>query len=453
MGGWGGRVVGRRWVRRVRVNFLYCVRAWGEIRRRMRRRRVLGVPVAAFSLPVAVLAFLALVDSVFFNFLFGWERINLIHIATLVLSVPPLYFFYLRLVYQSRQIDIQIDKEIDDRFNAAVGLLGSGETSARTGAVYSLYHLALQSEKYRREVALILCSHVRSKTREPGYREENGGHPSNEIQTVVNLLFRGVNGLVGLYVENYEDLLPANLSRAYLRGADFMLAECRGADFGWGDLRGAGFWSADCRGADFGEADLRGADFREADCRGVDFRDASCQGVNFWWAECQGVNFVDAGCQGANFEKAICQGADFQWAECQGAYFGGAKFQGAVFDRTKFHGVFSVRSVVNFSIRDRINQPTEIENMQFMGALTEDEIKSIKSAEEYLLQPWGSGARGVAFMQEGESDSYDPADAGIRMGESDDCHIVTGRLEDGDVVRGIIKELEEIRVWRGGASG
>jgi hypothetical protein len=42
----------------------------------------------------------------------------------------------------------QIRKQrADERFNSAINLLGSSETSARTGAVYALHELALEEEK------------------------------------------------------------------------------------------------------------------------------------------------------------------------------------------------------------------------------------------------------------------------------------------------------------------
>jgi hypothetical protein len=36
------------------------------------------------------------------------------------------------------QLKIQINQRVDDRFNSAISLLGSSETSARTGAIYAL---------------------------------------------------------------------------------------------------------------------------------------------------------------------------------------------------------------------------------------------------------------------------------------------------------------------------
>ena len=61
--------------------------------------------------------------------------------------------FYQRLKKQEEQIDLQRKQRTDDRFTTAVELLGSSETSARTGAIYSLYHLAIEDKKYRIEVS------------------------------------------------------------------------------------------------------------------------------------------------------------------------------------------------------------------------------------------------------------------------------------------------------------
>jgi hypothetical protein len=45
-----------------------------------------------------------------------------------------------------------INQRVDERFNSAINLLGSSETSARTGAVYALHELALEEEKYRQQI-------------------------------------------------------------------------------------------------------------------------------------------------------------------------------------------------------------------------------------------------------------------------------------------------------------
>ncbi|CAC9997535.1 hypothetical protein, partial [uncultured Gammaproteobacteria bacterium] len=195
-----------------------------------------------------------------------------------LIAIIGLYFFYQRLEKQQKQIDIQIDQRVDDRFNSAISLLGSSETSARTGAIYALHELAIEEEKYRSQIAQILCSHIRSKTNELEYQKNHGirpkidallepeknqiDRPSNEIQTTINLLFKEKEE--GLYTQDFArvDGFPkANLSHAYLIGADFI--------------------SAQCQKANFTNALCKGVDFEYAQCQGVDFRSAQCQKANF----------------------------------------------------------------------------------------------------------------------------------------------------------------------------
>jgi hypothetical protein len=46
------------------------------------------------------------------------------------------------------------------------------ERSQHLGAGhYALHELAIEEEKYRRQIAQILCSHIRSKTNEAEYKE------------------------------------------------------------------------------------------------------------------------------------------------------------------------------------------------------------------------------------------------------------------------------------------
>jgi hypothetical protein len=48
------------------------------------------------------------------------------------------HWFLRRLKNQEKQIDLQINQRVDGRFNSAISLLGSSETSARTGTIYAL---------------------------------------------------------------------------------------------------------------------------------------------------------------------------------------------------------------------------------------------------------------------------------------------------------------------------
>ena len=149
---------------------------------------------------------------------------TIISVGSGVIAIVGLILFYQRLKKQEEQIDLQRKQRTDDRFTTAVELLGSSEASARTGAIYSLYHLAIEDKKYRKEVAQILCSHIRSKTNEPDYKKEHKERASNEIQTTIDLLLKDKNGNKGLYCQDFakeKNFPQVNFEYAYLVKADF----------------------------------------------------------------------------------------------------------------------------------------------------------------------------------------------------------------------------------------
>ncbi|CAB5507519.1 hypothetical protein AZO1586I_1889, partial [Bathymodiolus thermophilus thioautotrophic gill symbiont] len=177
-------------------------------------------------------------------------KITYTSIGSGLIAIIGLHLFYQRLKNQEKQIDIQINQRIDERFNSAINLLGSSETSARTGAIYALHELAREEEKYRKQIAQILCSHIRSKTNEEEYQQKHNKRPSNEIQTTINLLFKEHEH--GLYTQDFArvaEFPKADLSHAYLMGANFERAQCQGASFYASKCQEADFWDAHCQGA------------------------------------------------------------------------------------------------------------------------------------------------------------------------------------------------------------
>ena len=285
-----------------------------------------------------VIVALLLLDSYTCNFFIDKGEITLVNVVSFLIAVVGLVFFYKRVKNQDKQIDIQIKQRVDERFTTAVNLLASSETSARTGAIYSLSHLALDEKKYRQEIAQILCSHMRSKTEEKGekgYQKVYNKRPSNEIQTTINLLFKAG----GLYHKFNEELAQADLSYAFLVGADFERAKCQGVNFSHAECQGVNFSDAECQGAYFSHAKCQGARFFSAKCQGVNFSDAECQRAYFSYAECQKASFQYAKCQGTSFSETQCQEAYFLGAECQEANFSHAKCQRVNFERAKCQGV------------------------------------------------------------------------------------------------------------------
>ncbi len=92
---------------------------------------------------------------------------------------------------QGTQIELQSKSQRDSRFSKGVELLGNANESARTGAAYSLFFLVKDyPEEFAKPVFEILCSHVRSITTTEEYKKNNNKRPSNEIQSILNLLFK-----------------------------------------------------------------------------------------------------------------------------------------------------------------------------------------------------------------------------------------------------------------------
>ena len=295
--------------------------------------------------------------------------------------------------------------------------MGSSETSARTGAIYSLYHLAIEDKKYRKEVSQILCSHIRSKTNEAKYKEEHKDRPSNEIQTTIDLLLKDKDGNKGLYCQDFakEKSFPqANFEYAYLVKADFNRAQCQGADFSAAQCQEADFSAAQCQEADFNEVQCQGADFFDAQCQGACFFKAKCQGANFSLAQCQGAdfdeaqfqgaNFFHAQCQGAYFIRAQCQGAYFRSAQCQGAGFSFAQCQGAYFYETQCQGAYAGDDYTDF--KNLIGKETELKTMQFVGELTKEAIENIEAAKNHLDDTWYQKMQDIIEENKGKVADY-----------------------------------------------
>ena len=109
-------------------------------------------------------------------------------------------------------------------------------------------------------------------------------------------------------------LRGANLSGAYLSGADLRGADLCGADLRGADLRGANLSAADLRGANLRGADLSGADLRGANLRGADLCGAGLSGANL-----SGADLSDAGLRGTDLSGADLRGTDLRGANLSGA--------------------------------------------------------------------------------------------------------------------------------------
>ena len=154
-----------------------------------------------------------------------------------------------------------------ERLKNAIEHLGHSSDSVRLGGAYELFHLAEDEDtakdkkdtKDLRQTALdILCAHIRRTTSEEKYRAKHKSKPSEEIQSLLTLLFvqehkvftgRDININLQGSCLNGSNLRQARLEKAYLEGA-----QLHGAHLGGAQLHGAHLEGAQLHGAHLGRS-------------------------------------------------------------------------------------------------------------------------------------------------------------------------------------------------------
>ncbi len=233
-----------------------------------------------------------------------------------------------------------------ERLKNAIKHLADRSASVRLGGAYELFHLAKdtraldQTEDLSQTALDILCAHIRQTTREAEYIQKYRSEPSEEIQSLLNLLF----------VQKHEVFKDRNINlrRAFLRGSDLVgarlqKADLRGAELQSADLRRVRLQKADLRGAELQSADLRRVRLQKADLRDVKLRDADLRRVRLQKADLRGAELQDADLRKARLRGIILEGtrlqkADLRRARLQGAYLWLAHLEGANLEEARLKG-------------------------------------------------------------------------------------------------------------------
>ncbi len=264
------------------------------------------------------------------------------------------------------------DGRRQERLKNAIGHLGHDSVSARLGGAYELFHLAKDTEDLRQTVLDILCAHIRQTTGKTGYREEHESKPSEEIQSLLTLLF----------VQEYEVFkgCSINLQGSWLNGANLDLAHMQGANLINVCLQIASLHKAQLQGVTLHYAQLQGATLLSAQLRGADLFEAKLQGARLFCTYLQGAYLFGAHLQGSTLVNAQLQGANLFWAELQGANLFSARLQGAYLFGVQLHGViceFTTGSPFEAHIRTRIDQESDLSEVIFSGGLNREDADSL----------------------------------------------------------------------------
>ena len=217
-----------------------------------------------------------------------------------------------------------------ERLKNAIEHLGNISESVRLGGAYELFHLAQDTESVGQTVMDILCAHIRRTTRDKKYQEDYPSQPSEEIQSLLTLLF----------VQEHEVFigLRINLRESWLNGADLRGARLSGADLRRARLNKAFLHNACLQRVVFTESHLKGTILCEACLREAQLFMVQMQGAYLKEACLQGANIMDGLLTAAYLQGAYLQGADLSNAKMYGATLTSAKMQGAKFSWTYLQG-------------------------------------------------------------------------------------------------------------------
>lgn len=209
-----------------------------------------------------------------------------------------------------RQIHVNREGQITERFTRAIEQIGSDNIDIRIGGVYALERIARNSPSDRNTVQFILGAFVRNHA--PWHVDTPDGpeHPTATIEERpwLQILAPDIHAAVGilarrlpspdtreefpggakLYLSRVDlrglqlyrgrlintQLRYANLARSWLQGTRFDHSDLKSADLRRCHLEETSFVDASLNLAYLTGASLRGADLRGADLRGADLCDA-----------------------------------------------------------------------------------------------------------------------------------------------------------------------------------
>ena len=266
-----------------------------------------------------------------------------------------------------------------ERLKNAIEHLGHSSDSVRLGGAYELFHLAEDEETaegkkdLRQTVLDILGAHIRRTTREPGYRRAYNRNPSEEIQSLLTLLFVQKHEVfTGLNINLQGSCLNgSNLREARLEKANLFGAQLHGAHLSGAQLHGAHFEGAQLHNAILFDAQLHGAILMNAQLHWAHLDRAQLYGAHLEGAQLYGAHLEGAQLYGAHLEGAQLYGAVLLDAQLHEAILFGAGLQGASSDPRDLYEPFE--AVIN----KRIGEQSDLSRVISAGGLTREAVASI----------------------------------------------------------------------------
>jgi Pentapeptide repeats (8 copies) len=204
-----------------------------------------------------------------------------------------------------RQVQVNREGQLTERFTRAIDQLGSENTDIRIGGIYTLSRIADNSPPDRNTVQFVLGAFVRTHAAWPVGMPDGPQHPTTEVdQHLPWLHIRAADiqtamGVLGnrpwvreprrLYLSrvdlrsvqldgarlNDTQFRHANLARAWLRGIQLDRSDLKSTDLRQANLENASLVEANLGQAHLESANLRRVDLSKADLRGANLHDAN----------------------------------------------------------------------------------------------------------------------------------------------------------------------------------
>ena len=260
-----------------------------------------------------------------------------------------------------------------DRLKNAIEHLGHKSDSVRLGGAYELFHLVQDTPdvpELRQTVYDILCAYIRQTTGEKEYQEKYKSKPSEEVQSLLNLLF--------VQEPAVFKGLSADLQESWLKGVILKKARLENAILVGVQMQGAMLLGVQMQGADLSDSELQGATLQGVKMQGATFWAAQMQGASLSGVQLQAATFRGVQMQGAMLLGVQMQGADLSDSELQGATLRGIKMQGAILRGVKMQGI-STGNGGSFEerIERQIYQESKLTGVIFEGKLSQEAVDSI----------------------------------------------------------------------------
>jgi hypothetical protein len=239
------------------------------------------------------------------------------------------------LVFTGLSLQATREGQIADRFNKAVGQLGTKDSlEMRLGGIYALESIALDSDRDHATVMEVLSAYVREHAPSSMcISTAPTAGPTTDVQAILTVIGRRDKNRGRFYELDLTntcltkaDLPGANLTEANLRGANLTGAylgdaNLTNANFDRANLTDAVFFEAVLVGADLPNADLIRAVLFNADLTSADLRGANLTGANLTNPPLThaNANFTDANLTNVNLTNVNLTGVNFTGANLTNA--------------------------------------------------------------------------------------------------------------------------------------